>query len=141
MLDLHGGAYVRRLIVKVSRDFRRALGTHRSVSPHLQTEFQGGTPAFADAKGSGRHLVCVGHRLPMEGDAQAVRIGQRDPRLLPRVGRIRRVPAVVGIRFGRIRRVKRDRLEVAEYGRGDDQIAAGWGKKPAKTRPIAASWA
>jgi hypothetical protein len=77
----------------------------------------------------------------MEGDAQAVRVGQRDSRLLPGVGGIRRVPGVVGIRFGRVRRVEGDRLEVAEYGRGDDQIAAGWGKKPAKTRPIAANWA
>ena len=31
------------------------------------------------------------------------------------------------------------RLAMAEYGRGDDQVAAGWGKKPGKTRPIVAS--
>ena len=43
--------------------------------------------------------------------------------------------------LGRVRRAERHRLEVAEHGRGDDQIAAGWGKKPGKTRPIAASWA
>ena len=30
---------------------------------------------------------------------------------------------------------------MAEHGRGDDQVAAGWGKKPGKTRPIVASWA
>ena len=39
----------------------------------------------------------------------------------------------------RIRRPAWHRLEMAECGRGDDQIAAGWGKKPGKTRPIAAN--
>ena len=42
-------------------------------------------------------------------------------------------------RLDRVRRPERHRLEMAEYGRGDDQIAAGWGKKPGKTRPIAAN--
>jgi transposase len=37
--------------------------------------------------------------------------------------------------------LKGHRLAMAEFGRGDDQVAAGWGKKPGKTRPIAASWA
>ena len=44
-------------------------------------------------------------------------------------------------RLDRVRRAERHRLEVAERGRGDDQVAAGRGKKPGKTRPIAASWA
>ena len=42
-------------------------------------------------------------------------------------------------RAGRIRRPEANRLDVAESGRGDEQIAAGWGKKPGKTRPIVAN--
>jgi len=77
----------------------------------------------------------------MEGDAQAVWVGQRNSRVLSGVGGVGRVPGVMGICFDGIRRVERSRLEVAEHGRGDDQIAAGRGKKPAKTRPTGANWA
>lgn len=77
----------------------------------------------------------------MEGNAQAVWVGQCDSRVLPGVGGVGRVPGIVGIRFGGIQRVERYRLEVAEHGRGDDEVAAGRGKKPAKTRPTGANWA
>ena len=32
-------------------------------------------------------------------------------------------------------------MELAKRGRSDDEIASGWGKIPAETRPIVASWA
>ena len=52
-----------------------------------------------------------------------------------------RVRGIVAARIDRVRRAARHRLAVAKYGRGDDQSAAGRGKKPGKTRPIVANWA
>src|SRR5665213_3652614 len=139
VLDVHGGANGRSIVVKVSPDSRRLVGTHRFRAPNVQTGSSRRPSAIVDAEGCEWNFVCAANRLSVEGDAARVRLRQRDSRLLPRVGGAGRVRGAVGTRVARVRRVERDRLEVAEHGRGDDQIAAGRGKKPAKTRPIVAS--
>ena len=109
--------------------------------PIYNRSCKGGRPRLPMRKRGERHLVCALDRLSMEGDAQPVRVGQRDSCLLSRVGGAGRIRRAVAVGPRRVRRATRNRLEVAERGRGDDQIATGWGKKPGKTRPIEASWA
>ena len=55
------------------------------------------------AEGRERNLVRLANRMSVEGDAQTVWLGQRDPRLLSGVGEAGRVRGVVAPRAGRIR--------------------------------------
>ena len=52
---------------------RKSLGPCRPRAPQ-------GPPALADAKCRRRQFLCAGDRLPVEGDAQAVRLRQRSRR-------------------------------------------------------------
>ena len=87
------------------------------------------------AKSGDRNSVCAANRLPVESDARRVRVGQRDPRRLSRVGAARclsqtlyETAATVGA--SRVRRVDRDRLAMAKSGCRDDEGSAGRGTKP-----------
>jgi hypothetical protein len=55
------------------------------------------------AKGCRRYFVCLVDRLSVEGDAQGVRLWQRDPYVLSRVGEVGCVPKALGTRPERIR--------------------------------------
>jgi hypothetical protein len=128
------------MCVKVSPDFRFTLGTDQTAAPSLQTKLQRRTTAIASAKCCDGNFVCAADRLSVESDARAIRVRQRHPCVLSRVGSTRGVRKVVAACSGRVRRTERNRLAVAKFGRGDDQGATGRGKKPGKTRPIVASW-
>ncbi len=127
--------------VKVSPDFRFALGTDQAAAPSLQNKLQRRATTVAFAKHRDGNCVCAADWLSVESDARAIRVRQRHPRVLSRVGSTWSVRKVVAVCSGRVRRVEGNRLGVAEFGRGDDQGATGWGKKPGETRPIVASWA
>src|ERR1700757_1208554 len=97
-------------------------------------------PASAGPRGDGRHLLCAAHRLSME-------CAEPDNSLLVVLG----ASAVSGVDGGGgvrdvlvcgpagLRRTGWHRLELAGARWSDEQGAAGGGKKPVATRPIAAS--
>src|SRR5258708_40236058 len=92
--------------VKVSPDFRYVLGTDQTASPSLQTELQRRTPTIAFAKYRDGNCVCAADWLSVEGNAGAIRVGQRHPRVLSRMGSTRSIRKAVATCSGRVRRVK-----------------------------------
>src|SRR5207249_1359827 len=88
----------------------------------------------------GGDSVSITNRLSMEGPGRhAFLSGLHRPRPLPGMGASGRLSEHVGAGVGGLRGLERDRLVLAEYGRVHDQGTPRGGKRPAKTRPIAAS--
>ena len=77
-------------------------------------------------------------------DADRVARFQREAKLLaslnhPNIAAIHGLEESDGTHFLVLELIEGDTLAVAVHGRGDDEVAAGWGKKPGKTRRIAAN--
>src|SRR5690606_39888625 len=108
------------------------------AAAHVSGESRGGPTTTAAAQGRRRHSLRAANGLPMEGDAPGVWFGQRHSQLLSGVGRKWRVRETMAYGLERIRRVDWHPVAVAKSGRGDDQVAAGRGKKLGKTRPTGA---
>ena len=109
----------------------KRVNTHR---------FGGGRPPGSRPHLRQRHLLRVAHRLPVEGlgrHGDLFRV-HRAP-ALSGVGCRWGVPGVVAGGTGTLRRTAGSGLELAEYGRGHDQVAPGWGKKLAPTPPTEVS--
>src|SRR3974390_1400543 len=117
------------------------MGTHGTFIAEVPATAQGRSSAVAAARRGQRYFLRALHWSAVESNAQRVRLRQRHPRLLSGMGAARGVRAVVETGAERIRHATGDRLAVAKFGRGDDQGATGWGKKPGKTRRIEANWA
>src|SRR6188472_1000594 len=121
-------------------DGGRILAADRAVVAEVQAVTTRRPAAGRSAAGDGRHLLCSAHGLSVESVAAGVRQRQHRASLLPGVDERGRVRQGVARDATALRPSARHRLELAKCRRVDDQGAAGRGKKPAKTRPIAVSW-
>ena len=125
----------------------RASQPHHRLLPSIRRPVGGAGPANSSAgehssfgrrpaPGAGpdlrqRYLLRAAHRVPVEGvgcDRHLLRI--HGPSALSRMDRRRGVPGAVADRAGTLRRITGSGLELAEHGRGHDQIPLGRGKKP-----------
>ena len=85
------------------------------------------------------HFLRPANRVSVEGRSKDVWFWQFVAPLLSAVGGEKRIRGALGGGVVGIRRPDWPRMEMAVNGRGDDEIAAGWGKKPGEIRPIAAN--
>lgn len=137
---LHGGVYASQLGRQVCADSRKVMEKDRTAASEVPAEPSWRSSSRRFAKRRKRNLLRATHRLPVESFAPGVRFLQHGASLLSTVGSAGRVPATMeGVPKG-VRPTQRDRLELAEFGRDDDQGIPRGGKRQGKTRPIAANW-
>lgn len=129
-----------RLDREVCADPRKVMEKARTVTSEVSPKPSWRTASRRFAKRCKRNLLRATHRLPMEGIAPSVWFFQHRASLLPAVGAAGRVSsAVEGVLEG-VRPTQRHRLELAEFGRDDDQGVPRGGKRQGKTRRIVANW-
>ena len=140
----HGGVFngeTRTEITQFLATSRSPLATDAAPATTLFPKSQRGPTTSRFEKSGSGDFLCAANGLPMESSAEGIRFGQHVASVLSTVDRSRRVPQVVENMLARIRRAKRDPMELAKRRRSDDQIASGWGKIRARILPIVVSWA
>jgi hypothetical protein len=112
------------------------VGTHRSAVAQAAATEGGRATATPLEAGDRRHFLRAADRLSVEGRSEGVRIRQFAAPLLSAAGQAAMFCRPVGHGLVGVRRPGRPGMEVAIDGWGDDQGAAGRGKKPGTIRPI-----
>src|ERR1700693_1230877 len=132
--------YALRLARSIGADAGKTLAAVGALAAQIHSKFPRRTAAREFAGCRGWHLLSTPHRLPVESFATAVRRPQHRASLLSRVGATRhRSPVLETLPEG-LPPATGHCLALAVARWHDDQGSLGWGKKPAKTRPIAVSW-
>ena len=138
-VSLHGGVYALRLEWSVRANAGENVAAVRVAVAQVSSQPQGRSSACEFAWSGRRYLLPAAYRLPVEGAAASVWFVQHGASVLSRVEQAARLSAFLEEMPANLRQATRHRLAVAKFGRGANQGAAGWGKKPGKTQRIAAS--